>query len=149
MSEPSDVETADRLSRRRAWLLPAMAILFLSGQAIYALGPDDPSPAVDRLKVAAWLLWALALLFALATGGSVLRSSGVRALMEDETTRAHRARAYAVGFWLAVGTAIGIYALTAFDKVMPREAIHIIITAALAGALATFGALEIRAHRDG
>jgi membrane protease YdiL (CAAX protease family) len=149
MSESSDVETADRLSRRRAWLLPVLAVVFLSGQAIYALGPDDPSPSVDRLKVAAWLLWALVLLFVLATGGSVFRGKGVRTLMEDETTRAHRGRAYAVGFWLAVGTAIGIYALTAFDTVMPREAIHIIITAALAGALATFGALELRAHRDG
>ena len=149
MSEPSDVEIADRLSRRRAWLLPVLAMLFLSGQAIYALGPDDPSPAVDRAKVAAWLLWAIALLFVLAGGGSLFRSRKVRALMDDETTRAHRGRAYAVGFWLAVGTAIGIYALTAFDKVMPREAIHIILTAALAGALATFGALELRAHRDG
>lgn len=149
MSEPADVETADRLSRRRAWLLPVLAVLFLSGQAIYALGPDDPSPAVDRLKVAAWLLWALALLFTLATGGSPLRSKRVRMLMEDETTRAHRGRAYTVGFWIALSTAIGIYALTAFDTVMPREAIHIILTAALAGALATFGALELRAHRDG
>jgi hypothetical protein len=58
MSEPPDVETADRQSRRRAWLLPLLAVLFLSGQAICALGPDDPSPAVDRLKVAAWLLRA-------------------------------------------------------------------------------------------
>ena len=121
MSEPSDVEIADRLSRRRAWLLPVLAVLFLSGQAIYALGPSDPSPNVDRLKVAAWLLWALGLLFVLATGGSVFRSKRVRALMEDETTRAHRGRAYAVGFWLAVGTAIGIYALTAFDAVMRSE----------------------------
>jgi hypothetical protein len=85
----------------------------------------------------------------LATGGGVFRSKAIRALMDDEATRAHRGRAYAVGFWVAIGTSVGIYALTAFDRVMPREAIHIIVTAALAGALLTFGALERRAHRDG
>jgi hypothetical protein len=145
----SDVEIADRLSRRRAWLLPALAILFLSGQAIFALGPDDPAPSVDRAKVAAWLIWALTLLFLLAAGGGLFRSKRVRALMDDEATRAHRAKAYAVGFWLAVGASVCIYALTAFDRVMPREALHIVVTAAVAGALLTFGLLEHRAHRDG
>ncbi|HEU0098624.1 MAG TPA: hypothetical protein VFQ67_07595 [Allosphingosinicella sp.] len=148
MSE-SDFETADRLSRRRARQVPVLAILFLSGQAIFALGPDDPARAVDQVKVAAWLVWALALLLLLATGGGLFRSKKVRALMDDEATRAHRAKAYAVGFWLAVGTAIGIYALTAFDRVMPREALHIVVTAAIAGALLTFGFLEHRAHRNG
>jgi hypothetical protein len=148
MSE-SDVETADRLSRRRARLLPVLALLFLSGQAIFALGPDDPTRAVDQAKVAAWLAWALALLLLLATGGSLFRSRRVRDLMNDETTRLHQAKAYAVGFWLAVSTSVGIYALTAFDRVMPREALHIVVTAAVAGALLTFGILEHRAHRDG
>lgn len=145
----SDFETAERLSRRRARMLPVMGVLFLSGQSIFAIGPDDPTRTVDQVKVAAWLVWALALLLLLATGGGVFRSKRVRALMDDEATRAHRNRAYAVGFWVAIGTSIGIYALTAFDTVMPREAIHIILTAAVAGALLTFGALERRAHRNG
>lgn len=145
----SDIETADRLSRRRAWLLPVLAILFLSGQAIYALGPPWPSRSVDQLKVAAWLLWASTLLFLLATGGVPFRSREVRALLDDETTRRHRGSAYAVGFWIAVATSMGIYLLTAFDGVKPREAIHIIVTAAIAGALLTFGFLEHRAHRNG
>ncbi len=91
-SSESDVETADRLSRRRARLLPVPAVLFLSGQAIFALGPDDPAPAVDRAKVAAWLIWALALLFLLATGGGLFRSRRVRALLTFGPLehRAHR-----------------------------------------------------------
>lgn len=145
----SDIDKADRLSRRRARLLPLLAIVFLSGQAVYALGPPSASPRVDQLKVAAWLLWAAALLFLLATGGGPFRSREVRALMDDETTREHRGRAYAVGFWIAVATSMGIYLLTAFDGVKPRESIHIIVTAAIAGALLTFGFLEHRAHRDG
>lgn len=145
----SEFETAERLSRRRARMMPVMAVLFLSGQTIFAIGPDDPTRTVDQVKVAAWLVWAMALLLLLATGGGVFRSKGVRALMDDETTRSHRARAYAVGFWLAVCTSVAIYALTAFDTVMPREAIHIILTISLAGALVTFGILERRALRDG
>jgi hypothetical protein len=145
----SDIDIADRLSRRRARLLPVLAILFCSGQAIYALGPRSPSPTVDQLKVGAWLLWAATLLFLLATGGGIFRSREVRALMDDETTRQHRGRAYAVGFWIAVAVSMGIYLLTAFDGVKPRESIHVIVTAAIFGALMTFGILEHRAHRDG
>ncbi|MEO7826792.1 MAG: hypothetical protein ABIR60_06585 [Allosphingosinicella sp.] len=145
----SNIETADRLSRRRAWLLPVLAILFLSGQAIYALGPHWASRSVDQLKVAAWLLWASTLLFLLATGGAPFRNRQIRALLDDETTRQHRGRAYAVGFWIAIVTALAIYLLTAFDGVKPRESIHVIVTAAIAGALLTFGILEHRAHRGG
>lgn len=148
MTQASDIELADRLSRRRARIMPVLAILFLSGQAIYAVGPDDPTRTVDQVKVAAWLVWALALLLLLGTGGGYFRSKQVRMLMEDESTRANRGRAYAVGFWLAIGASISIYLLTAFDNVKPREAIHIIVTAAVAGALLTFGYLERRAHRD-
>jgi uncharacterized membrane protein len=149
MTTASDVETADRLSRRRARLLPVLAVVFLSGQAIYAIGPDDPARTVDQVKVAAWLVWAMALLFLLASGGGLFRAKGVRALMEDETTRANRNSAYAIGFWIAVATAIGIYALTMFDNVKAREALHIIVTAAVAAALITFGVLERRALKDG
>jgi MFS family permease len=145
----SDIETADRLSRRRAWLLPVLAVIFLSGQAIYALGPHWASRSVDQLKVAAWLFWAATLLFLLATGGAPFRSREIRALLDDETTRQHRGRAYAVGFWIAIAVSMGIYLLTAFDGVKPRESIHVIVTAAIAGALLTFGILEHRAHRDG
>ena len=148
MTEVSNVEQAERVSRRRARMMPALAVIFMSGQAIYAVGPDDPTRTVDQVKVAAWLLWAVALLVLLASGGGLFRSKEVRALINDENTRANRASAYAVGFWAAVATAIGIYALTAFDNVKAREAIHIILTAALAAALLVFGILERRAHRD-
>jgi len=145
----SDVETADRLSRRRAWLMPVLGLIFLAGQAIYALGPEDPDGLTDQLKVGAWLLWAVVLLFLLATGGTLFRSRKIRLLAEDEGTRSNRNRAYAVGFWLAVATAICIYALSAFDEIAPRESIHVILTAAIFGALVTFGLLEHRAHRLG
>lgn len=146
MPQVSDIELADRLSRRRSRTLPLLAILFLAGQAIYFSGPDVPTRIVDQLKISAWLVWAIVLLFALGAGGGLLRGSKVRALMEDESTAANRLHAYSVGFWSASGTAVGLYLVSMFEPVSGREAIHLILTAALAGALLMFGMLERRAH---
>lgn len=149
MDEDSGVEIADRLSRRRALAMPMLAAVFLAGQAIYAVGRVETGTGVDRVKVFAWVAWAMILLTLLATGGGLFRPRAVRRLMEDESTRANRSRAYAVGFWLAMAVAIVIYGLTAFDTIAPRESLHVIVTAAIAGALVTFGYLERRDHRSG
>jgi hypothetical protein len=148
MSDLSDVEYADRLSRRRARMLPFLAIVFLAGQAIYFSGPEMPTRTVDQVKVSAWLVWAVVLLFLLASGGGLFRGRKVRALMDDESTIANRHRAYSMGFWTAVGAAVGLYVVTMFESVSGREAIHIILTMAVAGALLMFGMLERRAHRE-
>jgi FtsH-binding integral membrane protein len=149
MSEDSQTEIADRLSRRRALVMPLLALVFLSGQAIYALGRVEPGSMIDRAKVAAWVAWALALLALLAMGGGTFRGRAIRKLMDDESSRANRNKAYAVGFWLAMGTTITIYALTAFDTIAPRESLHVIVTITVAGALVTFGYLERRDHLGG
>jgi hypothetical protein len=149
MPQASDIERADQLSRRRSRMLPVLAIFFLAGQAIYFSGPDVPTRDVDQFKVSAWLVWAVVLLALLGTGGGLFRGRAVRALMEDESTAANRLRAYSVGFWSASGTAVGLYVVSMFERVSGREAIHIILTAAVAGALLMFGMLERRAHRDG
>src|SRR3712207_6168822 len=101
MAQESSVETADRLTRRRARIMPVFAILFLTWQANYLALPTPSGRAVDQVKIAAWLVWALALLALLATGGGRFRSKEVRALMNDESTREHRRSAYACGFWAA------------------------------------------------
>lgn len=149
MNDDSKIEIADRLSRRRALMMPLMAVVFLSGQAIYAIGRVEAGSIIDQVKVTAWVAWALILLALLATGGGFLNSRAVRRLMDDESTRANRGRAYSVGFWLAMIVTIVIYGLTAFDTIAPRESLHIIVTIAVAGALVTFGYLERRDHRGG
>jgi hypothetical protein len=149
MPQVSDIELADRLSRRRSRMLPVLAIVFLAGQALYFSGPDVPTRNVDQLRISAWLAWAVVLLVLLGTGGGLFRGKKVRALMEDESTAANRLRAYAVGFWSASGTAVGLYVVSMFERVSGREAIHIILTAAVAGALLMFGMLERRSLRDG
>jgi hypothetical protein len=148
MTTTSDVETADRLSRRRARIIPVLAVIFLAGQAAY-FSQDRAERLVDQVKIGAWLIWVIVLLALLETGGGFIHSKKVRALINDETTRANRQRAYVIGFWTAMGAGIGLYVVAMFEQVTSREAIHLIVTAAIAGALLMFGLLERRAHQDG
>ena len=150
MTTAADIETADRLSRRRARALPVLAIIFISQQAAFLSGPaGDAVRTVDHVKIGAWLVLSLVLLLGLGTGGFWFRPKRVRALVEDEVTRANRRSAYEMGFWTAAGMSLGLYVVTLFEPVSGREAIHIILTGALGAALLTFGLLERRALKDG
>ncbi|HEX8064781.1 MAG TPA: hypothetical protein VF535_16410 [Allosphingosinicella sp.] len=147
MPTSAEHELADRLTRRRARMMPALAALFLAGQPFYFARNQI---AIDtQIKTAVWLAWAAILLLALAMDGGHFRGRAVRDLVEDEVTRANRLRAYAAGFWAAMATVFGIYGLSVFDNIQGRESLHLIMTFSLAAALITFGMLEKRALRDG
>jgi MFS family permease len=146
MQIASQVEVADRLSRRRARLLPVLGILFIAGQPLYFANSGDHAAQV---KTIAWLVWAAVLLLALAFAGGGFRGAAVRALVEDEVARLNRLRGYAAGFWAASLATIGLYAYSLIDQVKGREALHIVLTVAIAAALIRFGTLERRALRDG
>src|ERR1051325_10145515 len=62
----SDIETADRLTRRRARMLPFLALIFLTQQISYFAEADARVRMVDHIKVGAWLLLSIVLLLALA-----------------------------------------------------------------------------------
>ena len=145
----SDVEMADRLSRKRSRLLPIIALVFLSGQAMYLGNAVEPLRTVDTVRITAWLVWALALLLLLATGGGLLRKKEVRALMEDEVTQENRRRGLAMGFWAAMLTAVILYPLSVADPFTAREALHIVMSIGIGAALLRFTVLERRALRDG
>ena len=149
MIRETDQEIAERLTRRRARLIPILAVLFVAGQATYFGGPAAPLRTVDTVRISAWLVWALALLFLLATGGGYFRSKAVRALLNDETTREHRGRALAAGFWAAMLACVVMYVLSAYEPVSAREAIHLVLTVGVAMALIRFGQLERRALASG
>lgn len=149
MTTASDIETADRLTRRRARMLPMLAIIFLSQQVTYFAGRiEDGSRTVDHVKIAAWLVLSIVMLLALTTGGFWFKPKAVRALMDDEVTRANRTDAFRVGFLLTMIAAIALYFVTLFEPVGGREAIHILMTVGLAAALLRFGFLERRALRE-
>lgn len=146
----SDIEAADRLSRRRARMIPMLAVIFILQQASYLVGrAEDGSRGVDHVKIAAWLVLSIMLLLALATGGFWLKPAPVRALMNDDVTRANRVEAFRVGFLATMIAAIGLYFVSLFEPVGGREAIHLLVTVGIAAALLRFGSLERRAHIDG
>lgn len=146
MNERTIQEKADRLSSRRARMLPFLAVIFLSQQVTYFTAVRDYEH-VPTVKISAWLVLSIVLLAALATKGFWLQPKEVRDLIDDENTRANRNDAMRWGFVISMATAIGIETLTMFDTVKAREAIHIIMTAGLAVALIRWGVLERRAHR--
>ena len=150
MISSSDIETADRLARMRARMVLALAIIFITQQASYlAARVEEGARTVDHVKIGAWLVLSIVLLLLLATGGAWLRSRNVRALMEDEVTRANRAEAFRLGFLATMVAGILLYTITLFEPVAGRDAIHILMSIGLVTALVRFGMLERRAFRDG
>lgn len=145
MSERTDL--AERLARGRARAATAMAVIFVTSQGASFSG-NAPLNRPQTLHLAAWTVWAIALLVFLAWGGGLLRGRQVRGLLNDEGTIDHRRRAMTAGFWGAIGTAFLVYGLTFIEPVSGRDATRLIVTFAVAAALLRFGALERRALSD-
>lgn len=141
----SHVDRADRLSRRRARMLPALGIFFLTQQFAFFSRPVTDR-MVDHVRLGAWVVMTAALLLALTTGGGWLRGREVRELMNDEVTRAHRAAALSFGFVAAIVAAMLLYVFEPALRFDVFEVIHLIVSAGMVAALVRFGMLERRAH---
>jgi hypothetical protein len=145
MTQASDVEKAERLSRRRARIFVFQGLVFLIWQVNFYTAPaHDALRTVDKVKISAWLVWAIVLLFLLATGGFLIRGKGLRALLDDELTRRNRTRAYVTGFWMAMLASLAVYFIGMFEVVTSREAVHIILSIAIGSAIFSFGINERR-----
>lgn len=131
-------------------MLPLLAVIFVTQQAAYFSDRFEGAGAavrtVDHFKIGAWLILSVVLLLALTTGGFWFKSREVRALLDDEVTRANRAASLELGFVVTMIAALAIYALVSFEPVSARDAIHLLVTIGLATALVRFGMLEKRAH---
>lgn len=137
-------DIADDLTRRRARLMPVIGILFLAQQvANFSQHPVGQTP--DHFKVAAWLCMAIALLLFLIAPAGLFRSRAVKALMNDETSRAHRAQAFETGFIAMITCCIALYAVDQFEPMSGRDAIHLIMSVGIAVAIIRNGMLERRA----
>src|SRR3954447_16086796 len=118
---------AEYLSKRRARMLPLLALIFLSQQAsFFSQMSGGEHVSAETAKISAWLVLSVVLLLALATKGFWLESKEVRDLLDDENTRANRGEAMRWGFLFAMGSAIAIYVLTMFEMVTGRDAVHIV-----------------------
>ena len=142
-------EQADHLSRRRARMLPFLAVIYLTQQAsFFAAVPADPTRAVDHVKIGAWVVLSLVLLAALTTKGFWVQRQEVRDMIDDEGTRANRGAALGWGFVAAILAAIALFFVSIFEPISAREAIHVIVSIGIAAAIIRFAMLERRAMRD-
>ena len=149
MVDIADVEKAERLGRSRARIFAVQAVLFLSWQGLYfGGGAADRVRTVHEVKISAWLVTAILLLFLLASGGMLIRGRKVRGLLNDELTRSHRARACVFGFWTAMASAILLYAIDMVEPLTARDTIHIIMSASIGAGLIAFSVLERRSRAE-
>ena len=144
----SDIEEAERLSRRRVSMLIAMtALLAVQQGAFYAQTAAERG--VDHVRVGAWVLLVGTLLAALLTGGFWLKPRAIRALMDDEVTLANRASAVKLAFAASMGVAIALFVLAPLFALSAREAIHLIVSTGIIVGIFRFGQLERRVHNLG
>ena len=143
-----EMALAEKLTKRRARVSIVLGVFFLVTMAT-SLGVDVPANRPETVKLAAWIVWAAALLFLLATGGGLLRGKSLRALMNDDSTIANRSRAIHAGFWATVISAFVLYALSLFQPVSGREAIRLLLSAAVATSVIRFGLSELRSLNHG
>lgn len=143
----ADHETAERLTRSRARVIPVLVVLFSTQQAAYFAnsGANGVATGPDQLRLTAWLVMSAVLLLFLATGGGFFRPASVRALLNDETTKAHRAQATTAGFWVAMIFCFLLYCVSMYEPMDARTAVHIIMTLGIGTALLRFAVLEKRA----
>jgi hypothetical protein len=144
-TDPSDIAVADDSGRQRA-RLALIAPIFLLQQAAFGAG-DGGDRAIDMVRLGCWLFMVAAMAALLLTGGYWLRTPAVRALMNDETARDHRARGMSTGFCCMIATAVVLYLVEALrpGAVTTAQALHMVVSLGLAAALIRFGMLERRA----
>jgi len=146
MSDTTDL--ADRAAWGRARAATALALVF--GVTQWGSFRDEPPfNRPEMIHIVVWVIWAVALCLFLAFSGGLLRGRAVRAQLNDESTRDHRRRAMALGFWGAMGAALVVYVLSYFEPITVREGVRLVITIAIMLALLRFGTLEKKALKDG
>lgn len=148
MTDADIAEQAERLSRRRARMLPIVVVIFLAQQVSY-FSLNRGARVADHLHISAWLVLSAGLLLVLATGGGWIYPRAVRVLANDEGTRVHRGAAFEWGFFASMIGCIGLYVLDLFAPLSGRDAIHLVMTIGIGGALLRFAMLERRALKDG
>ena len=144
----SPVEVADKVSRKRALAVAIAAGVFLLIQVVTRPVFNSEPDTAHLSRLIMWALNAAALLLLLYTGGGLMQKREIRALVNDEITRANSRSAVNVGYWIAMTIAMGLYALAGYRDLTAREAIYLIVTPSVGIALLAVSWLELRAPRD-
>ena len=146
MNDRSVAEQAEYLGRRRARMLPVLALIYLSQQGTYFIGTVGNAHLV---RLSAWVILSTVLLLALVTKGFWFHSRAVRDLIDDENTRANRLDSIRIGFSFGMAAGIACYLIDHFEPLAAGEVAHLVLTLGIGAALIRFAMLERRAHRDG
>jgi hypothetical protein len=149
MVEHGIAQKAERLSRKRARMLPFLAVIYLSQQATFFTALDPAAHDTARyVKTAMWLVLTLLLLAGIATRGFWFADAQTRTLIDDEHTRSNRMEGMRLGFVVGMLSAVGTVILAMFEPVRANEAAQLVLSLGIGAALIRFGMLERRAYRD-
>jgi len=141
------MELADKLTLRRARVAIVLGISFIASMAT-SLNIDIGDSRPATIQTVAWIVWAIALLVLIAVGGGWFRKPFVRSMMNDDSTVENRRSALITGFWAIVLCAFLLYGISLFANMTAREAIRIMLSAAVGAAAIRFGTLERRALKS-
>jgi protein-S-isoprenylcysteine O-methyltransferase Ste14 len=144
----ADIQLAEKLTLRRSKVAIVLGVFFLFSMTS-SLGVDFPTNRPQAFKIAAWIVWAAALLFLLGTGGGLFRSRTVRALMNDDSTIENRRTSIITGYWAMVLTAFALYGVSIYVTVSSSDAIRLLLSAAVGVSVIKFGLLERQSLRNG
>ena len=149
MQSQDAVEIADRNSRGRAIVMAAAGIIFLVLHVIFrsqiGIGPETAGHLTRRVM---WFVNVVVLLLSLSTGGGILNNRQIRALVNDEVSQSNYKTSLVLGFWVAMVTALALYAFPALQTYTGPDSIYTIVTYSVVVAVLKFAYLEFRAHRD-
>ena len=148
MSSRREVEAADQISRKRPIVIAAAAITFALIHVVFRPFFSGPETASFFRREMAWMITAVLLLAGLATGGGILNSTKIRALVNDEVSRNNYRTSVIAGYWVAMAVAMATYLLVGYRALSARDALNIVVSSSIVVALLTFAWLEYRAHRD-
>ena len=139
-----NADLADRLARRRARMMPVLALFFMIQPTSYFSHPLTGRP-IDQFRLCVWMLMGLLIILVISTGGFWFRKPEVRAMIDDAVSRANRASAMNLAFVSSMLIAILLYGLQGALELTAAQSIQLIVTVGLVTVLLRFSILERRA----
>ena len=138
-------EDAERIEKKTDRILKMSGLMFLTWQISYFTifnQQADHLRTVDIVARVGYLAWASALLMLVATGGGWYGSAEVRAILDDELARAHRADAYRNAFWAVIAVSLIAYVATHVIDVPAQVLAHVVLSAGVLVAVGTLAYLR-------
>lgn len=143
MNTESDTDRADRIVKTHARMTPFIGLLvLLVHQGVY-FSWDWDSGAVAWWQITVWLAFMAVVFTLLMTSGALFVPRRIRELANDEVTRANRAVAIQIGFYVMLFIAVLLVVVSPFDPIGGQRAGHMLISLSLGSSLLVFGLREM------